>query len=384
MISVSEEKRIYCPAIITPEGQICGEIVIRDDRIHAVELRPTAPRGAEDWSGDIITPGLVDIHTDNLEKHYQPRPGALWDAYGAALAHDGQCASAGITTVLDSLSLHGAKDGLDRRTALAPMIAAMDTAAADDALRSEHFLHLRCEVTNPELMDLVTPFSNHARLRLLSVMDHTPGQRQVQDLARLERMLAEEGRDANEIASIMAGRHDGRDPGIADRNRRAVVDLARTLRVPLAAHDDATVEHVDEAAADGCSISEFPVTLVSARRANALGMGICMGGPNLVRGGSHSGNLSARHCAEEGLLDILASDYVPLSMLRSAFILMDILKWSPERAIATVSVNPARSIGLLDRGEIAPGQRADLVRVARGTAGWPSPREVWRAGARVA
>jgi len=103
-----------------------------------------------------------------------------------------------------------------------------------------------------------------------------------------------------------------------------------------------------------------------------------------VRGGSHSGNLSARDCAEEGLLDIVASDYVPLSMLRSAFLLMEILKWSPERAIATVSVNPARSVGLLDRGEIAPGQRADLVRVARGTAGWPSPREVWRAGVRVA
>ncbi len=378
------ETRIFCASIVTPRGQICGEVVLRGARIHAVEVRPTPPAGALDWGGDTLVAGLVDIHTDAFEKHYQPRPGALWDAYGAALAHDGQCASAGITTVLDSLSLHGAKDGLDRKTALGPMIAAMDAAAADDALRAEHLLHLRCEVTNPELMDLVAPYSDHTRLRLLSVMDHTPGQRQVQDVGRLERQLVAAGRDADEIADILSERHKGRDPSVADRNRRAVVELARTLKVPLAAHDDATLEHVEEADRDGCTISEFPVTLAAARRARDLGMSICMGGPNFVRGGSHSGNLSARDCAEHDLLDILASDYVPLSMLRSAFQLIDLFKWPAEKALATVTVNPARSVGLTDRGEIAPGQRADLIRVSRGAQGWPAPREVWRAGMRVA
>jgi len=380
---LQNETRIFCPAVITPEGQISGTVIIRDGRILAVEPGASAPSGGLDWSGDILIAGLVDIHTDNFEKHYQPRPGALWDAYGAALAQDGQCASAGITTVLDSLALHGSKDGLDRKTALAPMIEAMDAAATDNALRADHLLHLRCEITNPELMDLVAPFINHPKLRLLSVMDHTPGQRQVSDVGRVQRRLVEAGHGPEEISNILSFRFEGRDPSVAARNRQSVVALAREVGLPLAAHDDATLEHVEEAYRDGCTISEFPVTLEAARRARELGMMNAMGGPNFVRGGSHSGNLSARECAEAESLDIIASDYVPLSMLRSAFLLIDLMGWAPEKALATVTVNPARSVGLADRGEIAPGQSADMVRVSRGTQGWPIPREVWRAGLRV-
>ena len=131
-------------------------------------------------------------------------------------------------------------------------------------------------------------------------------------------------------------------------------------------------------------IAEFPVTLAAAKAARGYGMGICMGGPNFVRGSSHSGNLSARECAEHDVLDILASDYVPLSMLRSAFMLIDDFGWPAEKALATVAAGPARCLGLDDRGEIAPGQRADLVRVSRRSAGWPVPVEVWRQGQRVA
>jgi len=154
--------------------------------------------------------------------------------------------------------------------------------------------------------------------------------------------------------------------------------------VPLCAHDDATVEHVLEALADGCVIAEFPVTMAAAAHSRAYDMAICMGGPNFVRGSSHSGNLSARACAQADMLDILASDYVPLSMLRSAFMLIDDFGWAPEKALATVAATPARKVGLTDRGEIAPGQRADLLRIARRSAGWPVPREVWRQGLRVA
>jgi len=381
---LTEETRIFCLAVITPEGPVSGEVIIRGGCIVAVEPRASASRGATDWSGDTLIAGLVDIHTDNFEKHYQPRPGALWDAYGAALAQDGQCASAGITTVLDSLALHGSKDGLDRKAALAPMIEAMDTAAADGALRADHLLHLRCEITNPELMDLVAPFRDHPKLRLLSVMDHTPGQRQVSDVGRMQKRLAEAGHGAEEISNMMSFRFEGRDPSVALENRRKVVTLAQETGVPLAAHDDATLDHVEEAHRDGCTISEFPVTLEAAKRARELGMMNAMGGPNFVRGASHSGNLSARACAEADLLDIIASDYVPMSMLRSAFLLISLMNWAPEKAMATVSVNPARSVGLNDRGEIAPGQRADLLRISRGAHGWPTPREVWREGMRVA
>lgn len=378
------ETRIFSENVVTPEGRFAAEVVVRDGEIVAVDGRASAAPGARDFGSDWLVPGLVDIHTDNLEKHYQPRPGALWDAYGAALAHDAQCAAAGITTVFDSLSLHGRKDGLDRKESLAPMIAGMDEAAADGALRADHLLHLRCEVTNPELLDLLEPHLDNPRLRMLSVMDHTPGQRQTADISRLEARMAAAGRERDEIDEMIARRHAGRDPSAAGSNRRKVVAIAREYGIPLAAHDDESVEHVDEARDDGCVIAEFPVRLAAAARAREHGMYICMGGPNFVRGGSHSGNLSAREAAEADLLDIVASDYVPLSMLRSAFMLIDLMGWPPEKALATVARNPARSGGLTDRGDIAPGQRADLVRVARGQDGWPIPREVWRAGARVA
>jgi alpha-D-ribose 1-methylphosphonate 5-triphosphate diphosphatase len=378
------EQRIYSQSVVTPDGLIAGEVVIRDGDIVGVDARGGPSSSALDWAGDWLIPGLVDIHTDNLEKHYQPRPGALWDAYGAALAHDGQCASAGITTVLDSLSLHGRKEGLDRREALGPMIAGMDGAQQDGALRAEHLLHLRCEVTNPDLLSLLEPHADNPRLKLLSVMDHTPGQRQTTNVSGLAERMVAAGRTEAEIEEMLAKRHAGRDPSVAESNRRSVVAFAREYGVPLCAHDDATLEQVKEAHDDGCVIAEFPVTLAAASAARGYGMAICMGGPNFVRGGSHSGNLSARACAEHDLLDILASDYVPLSMLRSAFMLIDDFGWSPQKALATVAAGPARSLGLDDRGEIAPGQRADLVRVSRRTAGWPVPAEVWRQGARVA
>lgn len=376
--------RIFSQAVVTPQGQRTAEVVIEDGVIAAVEEAPAASAGALDWSGEILIPGLVDIHTDNYEKHYQPRPGALWDAYGAALAHDAQCASAGITTVFDSLSLHGSKDGLNRKDALPPMIAGMDAAHADGALRADHLLHLRCEVTNPELLTLLEPHVDHPRLKLLSVMDHTPGQRQTADTQRLQQRMVAAGRSEAEIGEMLARRHAGRDPSVAPDNRRKVVAFAREYGLPLAAHDDASVEHVEEARDDGCAIAEFPVTLEAARCARSFGMAICMGGPNFVRGASHSGNLSAREAAEADLLDILASDYVPLSMLRSAFMLIDLFGWAPEKAVATVTSGPARACGLADRGEIAVGQRADLVRVSRRGGGWPVPVEVWREGRRVA
>lgn len=378
------ETRIFSTAVVTPEGLVSAELVLAGDRILAVERRNAASAGALDWAGDMVIPGLVDIHTDNLEKHYQPRPGALWDGYGAALAHDGQCAAAGVTTVLDSLSLHGAKDGLDRMAALGPMITAMDEAASDGALRAEHLLHLRCELPNPGLLEVLERYIDHPRLRLLSVMDHTPGQRQMSDPNRARKRLLAAGRTEQEVDDLLQARGSWRDPSAAERNRRTVAAYAKEFGLPLAAHDDATLDHVEESHADGCGIAEFPVTMDAARRSRELGLSICMGAPNFVRGGSHSGNLSARDCAEAGLLDMLTSDYIPLSMLRAAFLLMDLYNWAPQDAVRTVSRAPALSVGLDDRGELAAGLRADLIRVARREGGWPAPREVWRGGARVA
>jgi alpha-D-ribose 1-methylphosphonate 5-triphosphate diphosphatase len=377
--------RLFSRQIITPTGAVCGNLVIENGLIGDIIPAGEPAFGAEDLGNDLLIPGLIDIHTDNLEKHFQPRPGAQWDPVGAALAHDGQCAAAGITTVFDSLSLHGRKEGLDRKHALAPMIEGVDHAARQGMLRVDHLLHLRAEVTNPELTDLMEPYRQHPRLRLLSVMDHTPGQRQTADLKRFEDRLNASGHGAHEIAEMLATHTAWRDQSVAPGNRAYVVAMAHQQSIPLMSHDDESLDHVEESWDNGCAASEFPVTLAAARLAHERGMLNVMGAPNFVRGASHSGNLGARACAEAGLLDVLASDYIPLSMVRAAFQLTEApFHWSLAAAIATVTQNPARLAGLTDRGAIAQGLRADLVQIGYQNPGWPVVRQVWREGRRVA
>lgn len=363
---------IFSRRAVMPDACVAAEIVLQAGAITDVTLRDTPSDSAADWGDDLLIPGLVDIHTDNLEKHYEPRPGATWDNIGAVMAHDGQCASAGITTVFDSLSFHNS-DWAGDRGAFAPiLIKAIDDADAAGLLRVEHLLHLRCEVTNQNLLAQIAAHIDAPRVKMLSLMDHRPGQRQLHQM----KVLVVDGIEVPELEH---------DEALCARNRAAVAAIAHERRVALAAHDDETPDHIAEAVLLGCTIAEFPVTTVAARLSRERNMQIAMGAPNFVRGKSSSGNLSAREAADRDLLDILASDYIPLSMIRSAFMLTEApFHWSLPRAIATVTANPARSAGLDDRGRIAPGLRADLVRVAYAAGGWPRPVEVWAHGARVA
>lgn len=363
------ETRIFSRHIVMLDAVVTGEIILQDGKIAAIDNRDAASPSAENWGEDYLIPGLVDIHTDNLEKHYQPRPGTTWDSIGAVMAHDAQCASAGITTVFDSLCLHGERNGLNRGEAFPVMIDAIERADADGLLKSKHLLHIRCEVTNAALMDGIERHFENPRVRMLSLMDHRPGQRQFHG-------RAVEG-DPDPEADALAARC------ASHRQRLSVIATERNYT--LAAHDDATVEQVEEAHALGCTMAEFPVTMAAAERSRKADMVIAMGAPNLVRGGSHSGNLSAGAAAQADLLDIITSDYIPFSMLRAAFLLAEEpFGWSLPRAIATVTEAPAKATGLNDRGSIAAGLRADLMRVARRAGNWPRPVSVWREGQRIA
>ena len=167
-------------------------------------------------------------------------------------------------------------------------------------------------------------------------------------------------------------------------NRRALLDLARARApcVALASHDDRTREDVAENAADGLPIAEFPVSAVAASAAREAGQGVIAGAPNLVRGGSHTGNVAAAALIDAGLVDALASDYVPASLVEAAFLVAVKPGWTLPRAIALIAATPAAMIGLADRGRLAVGLRADVVRV-RMHEGAPVVRQVWRAGERV-
>lgn len=367
--------------IVLPDEVIRGSIVMRDGRI--AEIDAGSSRVGDDLDGDYLIPGLVELHTDHLENHYRPRPGVFWDPLAALHAHDVQIAGSGITTVFDAVRIGSDIDLPDMLSHARHLVDAVRAGGAGGWLRAQHFIHLRCELPSHDVVDHFDALANHPTTRLASVMDHTPGQRQFRSLDAYKRFYAKQmGRSPEELQSYLDARL-AEHKRFSAPNRQAIVSRARAMGIALASHDDATLAHVEEAEADGVAIAEFPTTLEAASAAHEAGLAILMGAPNVVRGKSHSGNISATDLVEAGLLDILSSDYVPFALLQAVFLL-------PQRieglalpvALATVTANPARAAGLDDRGEIVTGKRADLVRVAA-QAPLPVVRGVWREGLRV-
>ncbi len=368
--------------IVTPEDEFIGCMVIDAGAIVGIDRGDTSVPAAEDWDGDWLLPGLVELHTDNLEKHLVPRPGVLWNAHSATVMHDALCAAAGITTVLDSIVIGDMDQGGTRSQTQHVSIGALHECRQEGLLRVEHLLHLRCEVSAPDIVEAFGQYADDRLLELVSVMDHTPGQRQWRDLSKYRRYAERNGsfRDADYDALVVERReHQER---YAAPNRAAVIAASHARSLPIASHDDTEVEHVEQARQERIAISEFPTTVAAARAARAAGIDIVMGGPNLVQGGSHSGNVSAAELARLDLLDIFSSDYVPASLLQSAFMLRDSIGWSLPKAVATVTRNPARAIGLHDRGELSPGLRADVIRV-RMSGTMPIVRGAWMIGERA-
>ncbi len=381
---MSANERIYTNASIVLADQVlAGTVVVRNGLIAAVDEGISARPGAMDCGGDLLIPGLVELHTDNIERHVQPRPGAIWPVGSAALNDDRELAAAGITTVFNALCVGEVHSRTVRSGRLYEMAEAVDYHIGLNTLKIDHYFHWRCEVSYPGLRELLDPIIDHPRLRLISVMDHSPGQRQFVDARKYaEYYQGKFNMTDEELAEFIETRtRDSAAYGAA--NRRYVVDAAHERKIPLASHDDATQAHVEEAIADRVSVAEFPTTIEAARASHAAGMKVLMGGPNIVRGMSHSGNVSAVELARSGVLDIVSSDYVPCSLLWGALKLHTDAGQPLHAAIATITLNPARAVGFEDRGEIKPGLRADLVRVKQ-MDGAPLVRDVWCEGERVA
>ncbi len=369
--------------IVTASETFIGSVVVDQGRIARIDGGVTSAPGAEDWEGDYLIAGLVELHTDNLEKHLEPRPGVRWPAVSALLTHDAQIATAGITTVLDAMGVGDFDDRSIRASGLQAATEALNHARSHGLLRAEHLLHMRCEIACDNVVEVVAPFLDDPTVKLVSLMDHTPGQRQWMDVEKFRTYTQRNQKWSDEyLAGVVKERMDMQARN-SDRNRMRLLDLCRARGLPMASHDDTVPEHVEEAVAAGFRISEFPTTESAARAARAHGLGIVMGAPNLVRGESHSGNISARDLARADLLDVLSSDYVPYSLLHATFLLRDQAGWPLAKAIATATLNPARLVGLGDRGEIAAGKRADYVRV-RESRGMPVPMETRREGKRIA
>jgi alpha-D-ribose 1-methylphosphonate 5-triphosphate diphosphatase len=369
--------------IVLADRIVRGWLAVEDGCIAEIG-EGRAPERGVDLDGDYLIPGLIELHTDHLESHYAPRPKVRWHPLGAVLAYDAQIAASGITTVFDSLRAGVDVDGGGLGAELVELAEAIDEARRHRLFRCEHLTHLRCEIPSPDVVETVENFVSRYPVGLMSLMDHTPGQRQFRDLGKYFNYYGgKTGKTAEEINAAVAEKQrvNGERAAV---NRPALVDLARARGIPLASHDDTTLDEVGQSIEEGVVLAEFPTTLEAAKASHSNGITVMMGAPNLIRGGSHSGNVAAESLAQEGLLDILSSDYVPASLLMAAFDLpRRVPTISLPEAICTVTKNPARATGLTDRGEIGLGKRADLVRV-RVTGETPVVRQVWRTGIRIA
>ncbi len=342
-----------------------------------------APERGHDIGGDLLLPGLVELHTDNLESHLKPRPKVTWPKLSSVISYDAQLVASGITTVFDSLRAGNDADYAPAAHELEDILDALDEARNNNYLRADHRLHVRCEICSPDVVEQAATIASGHTVDLISLMDHTPGARQFLRIDAWKTYYGgKSGLSPDKLDELMVRKHKQFAENYA-QHRRALVDIAHNNGIVIASHDDSTADHVAESLADKVSFAEFPTTVEAAQLSHEAGIFVLMGAPNVVRGGSHSGNVAAADLARHGVLDILSSDYVPASLLMGAFALAEQVETiSLPQAVCTVTSNPARATGLTDRGAIAKGLRADLLRVqyARDL---PVVKEVYRDGNRV-
>lgn len=373
--------------LVLPNEVIAGSLSVADGLIASIDQGSAGNAADWDLQGDYLMPGFVEIHTDNFERHLMPRPKVHWAEMPALLAHDAEIAAAGITTVFDALGVGDADADSLRGNTWHKVLETIETCIREDLLRADHHLHVRCELPAPNTIELFEPFHDHPRLSLISLMDHTPGQRQWENIEVARVYYTGKKGWSNEKFERKVALSAELQTRYAAPHRAYFVDYCKNHSIALASHDDTTPAHVQQAHAEGASLSEFPTTLLAAKTAHDLGMRNVMGGPNVVRGGSHSGNVAAAELARHGLLDVLSSDYVPGSLLSAAMRLVDDDILTLPQAVSTVTHNPAKATGLNDRGQIAMGLRADLiqVRIVQLPQGKHHSvvRAVWREGARV-
>ncbi|MDA8746960.1 alpha-D-ribose 1-methylphosphonate 5-triphosphate diphosphatase [Litoreibacter sp.] len=371
--------------LVLPDEVIHGSLLVRDGLIVEINQGRTVPNGAIDCGGQFLSPGLIELHTDNLERHMQPRPQVDWPHKAAIIAHDRELASTGITTVFDAIRVGSIVSENSKKRirkyarSMANEIFAMRDAGA---LKISHHIHLRAEICSETLIEELAEFGPEDKVGIVSLMDHTPGQRQFRDLQKFEDYVCGKNGLSHENFGDYIAFLYGLQERLGQPHEAAAVAAAHRYGATLASHDDTTTQQVEHSHAHGVRIAEFPTTIEAAEACKALDIATIMGAPNLVRGGSHSGNVAAIDLANLRQLDILSSDYVPAALLQGAVQLAEI--WGDmARGIASVTSNPAKSCGMSDRGEIREQLRADLTLFGT-LEGTPVISGVWSQGAHVA
>ncbi|MBG0743399.1 MAG: phosphonate metabolism protein PhnM [Cylindrospermopsis raciborskii KL1] len=348
--------------LLLPNEEILGTLIVRNGKI--ADIQPGITNKGENGEGKYLIPGLIELHTDNLERCMSPRPGIRWPLEAAAIYHDRDLSSAGVTTVCDAIAIGDVNPKSPRLKNYSQMINVLCQGKADKRFLVDHYIHLRCELAYPEVDQITEEYVHNSLLLMISLMDHTPGQRQFINLEKFkEYYMGKHGVTAQEMEEFITTRQE-RHKLYSKKNRHSLVELARERKIALASHDDATVDHVQEAVEDGVVLAEFPTTIEAASKAHSLGLKVLMGAPNLVLGGSHSGNVSAMDLVLLDLVDVISSDYVPQSLLQAMFIIAKKTDKPLYRSMELFTSNPAQAINLFhDRGSLEVGKRADFITV---------------------
>ena len=350
--------------LLLPTEEILGTLAIKNGMI--IDIQPGIVSQGQNGNGDYLLPGLIELHTDNLEKSISPRPGIRFPIEIAAVNHDRDLISSGITTVCDAIAIGDVtpKENSLRLHHYAPMIDAIAEGQSAGRFSCNHLLHLRCELGYEHLYDIVEPYGKHPLLALISLMDHTPGQRQFVNIDKYkEYYQGKHGVPETKMDEFIQMRlKNQRQHAVA--NRQSLVKMTQTKGISLASHDDATVDHVQEAIAEGVVLAEFPTTIDAAEEAHRNGLLVLMGAPNVVLGGSHSGNVSAMELVELDLVDIISSDYVPRSLLQSAFMISQQANKPLHEVIKLITLNSAKAVNLDNKiGTLEVGKKADFITV---------------------
>jgi alpha-D-ribose 1-methylphosphonate 5-triphosphate diphosphatase len=367
--------------IIKKDEIVHGHIRIKDNKIVDISSGLSNNKGSIDCEKDYISPGLVELHTDNLERHMTPRPKVSFPIENAILSHDRELASVGITTVFDALRVGSIEKTGKYKKYAKNCSDIISSFKKDNILKIDHKIHLRAETCSENLIDELDEYNQTHDVKLISIMDHTPGQRQFRVIDKYKEYLSiKYGMTENEM-EIHFEHLKNLQKKNSKRHIDKILEFKSSYDCILASHDDTTENDVHNSNKYGVKLAEFPTTLEAAKTSKDYNIKVMMGSPNLLRGGSHSGNISAKELLENNCLDILSSDYIPSSLIVS------VIKWGLEidnlpKTFAAASLVPSIATNLNDRGSIDNNKRADLVRF-KIYQNLPVIKNVWSNGIQV-
>lgn len=355
-------------AVLIDEGCIRAINPVRADGAHEIDLH-----------GQWLMPGMVDLHCDAIEKEAEPRARVLFPLDFACLNVDRRNAAAGITTPYHAMSFAHAEWGVRNNETAAELVRAVRRVRTHALV--DNRIHVRYEITDESALPYILELLDEGSVDLLSLMDHTPGQGQFRHLdSYVAYMMGNHGSTREAAMQVAEDKIRARES--ADDRVLALMERSRLRGIPTASHDDDDPQRVATMKRLGASMSEFPIHLETARAAHTAGLSTIFGAPNVMRGGSQSGNLRAFDAIEAGVADCLCADYAPATMLSAVSLLVSRDGLALHDAARLVTSNPARAAGLHDRGEITVGKRADLISIAH-PGGHAAVANTWLGGRRV-